>query len=257
VTYHPRSDWVDPAYPVTGPAADWSKIDTAVIHYTAAANVPDGDRPDEVATYLRAIQRDYVTNRGYSIGYLFAVDQHGHQWQLRGWEFRSAANTGHNEHTLPILVLVDGSAPASPLAVEAVRQLIAEGQRRSYRAYAIVGHGQIGSTACPGIGLQAQVAAGVFTPVVEPDPVPPPTEDDDAMIALDWKPGTPSWTAFTWTGTHLAWVFDGNADDVLNMAGARRLTVSDAQLLGVIKSSQTTTPVPHTLPANMAEAWVA
>jgi hypothetical protein len=184
MTYHPRSDWVDPAYPVTGPAADWSAIDTVVIHYTAAADCPDGDWPDVVAAYLRAIQRDYVTNRGYSIGYMFAVDQHGGQWQLRGWEFRSAANKGHNEHTMPILCLVDGDRAATAVAVEAVRQLVAEGARRAGRELAIVGHGDIGATACPGVGLAAQVRAGVFTPVVEPEPEPTPPTEDDPMIAI-------------------------------------------------------------------------
>jgi hypothetical protein len=185
---------------VTGSVADWSKIDTVVIHYTAAADVPDGDRPDEVAAYLRAIQQDYVTNpnRGYSIGYMFAVDQHGGQWQLRGWEYRSAANNGHNDHTMPILCLVDGDRAATAVAVDAVRRLVAEGARRAGRELAIVGHGDIGATSCPGVGLAAQVRAGVFTPVTEPDPVPP-TSEDVQMIAIY----RPAWYA---TEPNAAWL---------------------------------------------------
>ena len=187
MTYHPRSEWnpLSP-YSVTGPPADWSKIDTAVVHYTAADDLIDGDpgeHAEDLPAYLANIQTSYAKpkeqgGRGYSIGYMFAVDWLGGIWQLRGWEYQSAANKGHNEHTMPILLLVDGDDPATAEAAAAVRWLISEGQRRSTRTYAIKGHGQLRvetgvgtATACPGVGLQAQVTAGVFTP--RPDPIVP------------------------------------------------------------------------------------
>ena len=64
------------------------------------------------------------------------------------------------------------------------------------------------------------------------------------MIAIDHKPNTPDWTALTYTGTHLAWVANGNCDAVLRRAGVGRQTVSDVELDALIKSAQTTTPCP-------------
>ncbi len=202
-TVHPRSSWVDPRYPVTGPVAPWSTIDTAAIHYTAADNLIDGDpgeHAENLPAYIRAMQKAYVDQRGYSLGYWWAVDWLGGVWQIRGWEIKSAANAGHNEHTGPILVLVDGNDPATDLAARSIRCLIAEGQRLARDTWAIKGHGQlrretgIGTpTACCGIGLQAQIDAGVFVPRTEP---PPDPGDDDmaaAWIALPppERPGGP------------------------------------------------------------------
>jgi hypothetical protein len=186
VSYHPRTEWVDVRYPVYGPPIEWSHIDTAVIHYTADDVVPDGTRPDVVAGYLRAIQKSYTINRGYSIGYLFAVDQQGGVWQLRGWEYKSAANAGHNDHTFPILMLTSGVERASSAAVHATQQLIADAQAVTHRTLSIVGHGDLvgAATACPGVGLRVQLKAGVFTP--QPDP-PPDEEDDVKPVITTWE----------------------------------------------------------------------
>ena len=179
VVFHSRGSWVDASYPVSGPPADLALIDTCVVHYTAAADVPDGDDPAKVAAFLRATNRYYLSSRGYAIGYRWAVDQAGGVWQLRGPDIRSAANRGHNDHTDPVLVLVDGDAPASLAATRAVRAVIGQAQKWSGRRFTIVGHGQLSgaATSCPGVGLRAQVAAGVFTPI------PIPTDDDEDDMA--------------------------------------------------------------------------
>jgi hypothetical protein len=86
-------------------------------------------------------------------------------------------------------------------------------------------------------------------------PTRPPAIGDDDMIALDHRPGTPEWTAYSWTGTQLAHITDGHADQVLTAAGVRRVTVNDAQLTGIVRSSQCVTPPPATLPADAVPAW--
>lgn len=197
--YHPRSEWQDSEYPITGPAADQSAITTAVVHYTAAEDLPDGDTGEtveDVAALLRRIQRSYSTGRGYSIGYRWAVDWLGGVWQLRGWEFKSAANKGNpditgvanfNVYSEPILCLVDGNDMASPMMVRSVQAIIAESQRRSGRTFRVVGHGDIDATGCPGAGLRAQVKAGVFVPSpdVPTPPPPPPTIPGDPTMWPD------------------------------------------------------------------------
>jgi N-acetylmuramoyl-L-alanine amidase len=188
--YHPRSTWnYLSSYPVTGPLANWSGITTAVIHYTAADDLIDGDpgeHADELPQYLANIQTAYAKpksqgGRGYSIGYMFAIDWLGGVWQLRGWEYRSAANADHNSYTMPILMLVDGNDPATPEAAAAVRALIADGAKRAGRpTLDIKGHGQLRQetgvgtiTSCPGDGLRWQIADGTFSQA--PPPPPPPS----------------------------------------------------------------------------------
>lgn len=190
---HPRSSWEQAAHPVTGPVSPTAQIDTAVIHYTAADNLIDGDPGEHAANlpaYIAAMQRAYVTQRGYSLGYRWAVDWLGGVWQIRGWEFKSAANAGHNDHTEPILMLVDGADGATPEAAAAVRTIIAESQRRSGRTFKITGHGQLSgaATLCPGVGLRAQIAAGVFAPIIAAPTPQPPGDDDMPLIAYIAKP---------------------------------------------------------------------
>lgn len=190
---HGRADWVDPRYPVNGPVFKWDTVDWVVLHYTAAANLPDGDLGEfayQIPPYLRAVHRDYLARlpSGYSIGYNAAVDWLGGTWELRGDTFKCAANadpddskespadTGGDENakTFAILMLVDGQDGATPLAAAAVRGLVA--QIRAVRPNVLVlGHRDINQTQCPGTGVYAQIKAGVFEPEPPPPPVPEPT----------------------------------------------------------------------------------
>lgn len=217
---HARTTWQDPKLPVAGPAIDWTRIDTVVIHYTAADDLIDGD-PGESANnlpaYLRAIQRDYMTHRNppYSVGYNAAVDWLGGSWELRGYDIKCAANKGHNEHTFAILMLVDGNDMATDYAAAEVRRLIAQAEVLARRELKITGHGLLtnpnAATACPGTGLRAQIALGEFSPrwnpTPEPEPLPPiptPSEDDDVKYLHVTCPGNPEVLyAFDGSGAHL------------------------------------------------------
>lgn len=89
----------------------------------------------------------------------------------------------------------------------------------------------------------------------QPTPQPPPPEDID-MLVLEWgQPGTANWTVFSWNGPQLAWVHGGGANPVLNRAGIKRQTVTDAELLSIINSTQQTTEAPSTLTPALAAAW--
>ena len=185
---HVREDWENPNQTIdqhtrSGPFP-WATADRIAIHYTAAADVPDGD-PDElpweqhVAAYLRAIQNSYVTGRGWSIGYGVLVTQDGDDWEVRGVRHMNASNLGWNHRTLAILMFVDGVDAATPAAVAKVRQIVAWFRAESPQAAVeIVGHQEIGATACPGVGLQTQIDIGVFDPSTTPPPPPPDIGDD-------------------------------------------------------------------------------
>lgn len=195
VFQHGRSDWVDPRYPVSGPTFNWDTIEWVVLHYTAAIDLIDGDLGefvDDLPAYLRAIHRDYLNRQpnGYSIGYNAAVDWLGGTWELRGDTFKAAANANpskpgdENAKTFAILMLVDGQDAATPLAAAAVRGLVA--QIRSQRPKVIVlGHRDVDATQCPGLGVYAQINAGVFEPdVTPPPPDPPPVQEDEMKLYL-------------------------------------------------------------------------
>lgn len=177
-TLHLREAWEQPAYRVAAlnpPRQIPVNITQPTAHYTAAIDLPDGDLGEfeyQIAPYLAAIQRDYWTDprRGYSIGYLFAVDWLGGVWELRGFDYKSAANYGHNEYTAPILFLVDGADEATPLAVASAVAVWREFRRRSGRAdfkTRPLGHGELflttgtgTPTACPGSGVLRQLHRG-------------------------------------------------------------------------------------------------
>lgn len=237
-TFHPRESWQDPRYPVSGPAADLSTVDHGVVHYTGADNVIDGD-PGESAGDLpgfhRSMQRHYINVRGYSLGYNFSVDWLGGVWEIRGWRFRSAANAGWNHRSVAVLVLVDGNDMASPYAVRSVQAVIAEATRRAGRRLEIKGHGQLraetgvgSATSCPGLGLQAQINAGVFSP--RPTPIPPELIDmqltDYYVVTFSTiRPG-----AFL-VGPGGPVHIDGQMRDDYLRAGAKRVDSSNAEVL--------------------------
>jgi hypothetical protein len=185
VTYtFTRQSWQNPTQPVTGPPIVWPDVTTVVIHYTAAKDCPEGQPLEPYRAFLRAMQNDYTVNRGYSV----AVSTVGQSWEIRGVDIKPAATKGYNDVTYAILITVDGDQPASPSAVAEVRRLVADAERRAGRKLAIVGHGQLGATSCPGVGLRAQIAAGVFTPIQPTPPVPPaPTPEDDMNAATLWR----------------------------------------------------------------------
>lgn len=178
-----RTLWQNPREPVTGPAIDWSKIDTVVVHYPGMLDSPEGDDVTRYGAWLRNLQRSYLSNRGYSLGYSCAVSTVGESWEIRGTDIRPAATKGHNEHTFAILISVDGDLPASDAAVNEVRRLVARAEQLAGRSLLIRGHGEFGATSCPGAGVRAQIAANAFYPLpVPPDPPEPPMTTSAATL---------------------------------------------------------------------------
>lgn len=184
LTIVPRTEWQDPKLPVTGPPIIKYKVKLIPAHYTAAVVIPDGDHdptnsePAAVASYLRAIQRDYKNRKptGYSIGYNFAIDQDGQAWECRGFDIKCAANVGRNDETLAILCMVNGNDRMHDKMVTTFRALAAEAQRQMGHSLTVVCHCDIGKTQCPGAGIKNQVEAGLLSPAdIAPTPTPTPT----------------------------------------------------------------------------------
>lgn len=85
---------------------------------------------------------------------------------------------------------------------------------------------------------------GVFEPLPEPPPEPDPGDTLEEMKIVDYLKGQPGWIAFSLTGTHMAHVFDGNADAAYERLGSKRVSVTRSELLALVRSNATTTASP-------------
>jgi hypothetical protein len=177
-----RTQWEQAGYTIaehtTSPPVDVTELDAVVIHYPAHAG-PIGT--GSFTTYTQNLQRSYVDHRGYSVGYSWLYWPDGTEVELRGYDYRNAANAvpddpRANRRTLALLVVVDGQNPATAAQVAAIRARRHEINRRTGRRIPSTRHRDLEPTVCPGAGLADQQAAGLF----EPDPDP---ESDDDMNA--------------------------------------------------------------------------
>lgn len=233
-----RQSWQNPTQPVTGPAINWATITTAVIHYTAAKDCPEGQPLEPYKQFLRAMQNDYTVNRGYSLGYSVAVSTVGQSWEIRGVDIKPAATRGYNGTTYAILLTVDGDQPASSAAVAEVRRLIADAERRAGRTLMIKGHGELGATSCPGVGIRAQITAGVFRPIQPTPPVPPaPTPEDDPMFYVQ-SPTPGQRPDLIWTAGKVYGIASVEDAEMFLAAGAKRIKPSAAQYDELVTTSR-------------------
>ena len=150
----PRRDWQAKTQPVTGPPYPGKSIVDVVYHYPGMQST----FADPVRS-LRAMQADYLRNRGYSLGYSYGIDPTGTIWEIRGVDIRPAATAGYNDEGVAVLFMVTGQAPASDIQLTAAVDLHRWLEDRHHRVLGVTGHCFKGSTAtvCPGAGIVAQL----------------------------------------------------------------------------------------------------
>tara|TARA_R110000823_G_scaffold1464_1_gene5661 strand:+ start:4129 stop:5004 length:876 start_codon:yes stop_codon:yes gene_type:complete len=182
--YYPRLHWEDCSQPVTGPEPKGVR-NAWVIHYPGNDGFDEPLSDDEMILYCQNMQNDYVTNRGYSIGYSFVVSQSGLAYEARGFDINNAANKGSkmtpeipnfNAVSMSIQVAVSGQNPASDAAVAKVNEIIA-----LEPDWDVVVHADVDYTSCCGTGMVEQVRSGIIGQSVQPAP----STGDDAMMTLD------------------------------------------------------------------------
>ena len=253
----PREEWVEPGYPMSGPASAPERIGWIVFHYPGADIGYDRNRdgdidPDDTRLLLQAWNRYAWNVRDYSLYYCFVIGRTGDIWQVRGLDLKNAAN-GPTEHpetfganantaTVSVKFVTDLEGAVTFEQVEAGRWLVADLRRQLGRDCPVIPHSDVKSTSCPGDRIRALITAGMFEPL-PPPPIASPEEMIE-MIAVDYLPGQPGWVRCTWTGTHLAWVFDGQAAAVLDRAGVEAQTVTRDELKSIIRSATRTTSSP-------------
>jgi N-acetylmuramoyl-L-alanine amidase-like protein len=167
--YHDRTEWQDPAYPVT--SSSWMDINALryiTLHYIGVDGVNLSDIPD----VLRGDQRDYVLNRGYSLGYNSAVSPDGDEWEIRGFDYRCAAN-GSQPVNIPSyaiqLMLPNTWSVPTENQIASVRNLVAKIRATAAAAgnndfLEINGHRDLKATACPGDVIYNMIQNGTFEP---------------------------------------------------------------------------------------------
>jgi hypothetical protein len=180
VTIHPREDWQLASQPVTGPTYP-STIIEVVYHYPGASAGTSFAYP---AARLRAMQSDYLRNRGYSLGYSYAIDPYGEAWEIRGVDIKPAATAGYNHAGCAVQFMVPGQQPASEVQIGAAVELHKWLEKHHGRSLGVTGHKFRGttSTPCPGVGVTAQLGeierrVRYVPPPVPPPPAPPTTDE--------------------------------------------------------------------------------
>jgi hypothetical protein len=225
-------------------------------HYTGSYS-SWGD-PDDTIEEVRRIQSAAVGARK-PWEYNWVFDTQGYVVEYAG-DYQGAHSLGENPVADGCLFLLGVGEQVSPEMILAFRQWrwwrIQNGAHDSYTLF--MPHKDMPGAATPCPGDRVMAVWSQLAEPWEPEPTPnPPSDLEVDMLVLDWKPNTPSWTAFVTTGTHLGWVRNGHFDNVLKAAGTKRVTVTDAELEGALLSTAKTTPAPHTLTPALRVAWGA
>jgi LysM repeat protein len=201
ITYtHRRSAWLGSMQWLPAPAFNWNPIEVFVVHWPGHDGAWDGDpgeSADRLDDFIRNAHNQYMHREpeGYNIGYNIAGDWLGGTWELRGDEFKCAANAGLNDIAISYIVFCDLDGRITPQAIAAVQRTFAQA-RAIKPGIRLIGHGQgpalyparrPTATACPG-GLQQYVNDGTFaaSPI---GPLPPnepgPTTGTYTVVAGD------------------------------------------------------------------------
>src|SRR5829696_1372368 len=182
---HLREEWLG-GLPFDGPSFEWSDADLFVIHYPGGDELPTGDPGEteaQFARHLRGSHSYYLSDRGYSYGYNAVFDWRGESWEVRGEDFKCAANKYVNGRSYAVQLVVDRRDPATAAQVTAVNRMYWQACAAAGRQLKILGHREttvrpftaktVPDTDCPGVGIFTQITAGQFG---RPDT--PPPEDD-------------------------------------------------------------------------------
>ncbi|MDR4508914.1 MAG: peptidoglycan recognition protein [Candidatus Brocadiaceae bacterium] len=128
----------------------------AFIHHTAGS-APTTQSAEEAK--MRAIQRYHQNDRGFcDIGYNFVIMPSGRIYEGRGWDLVGAATKGYNSKSLSFCWAGNHETSRPTTAsLDAGRALLNEAMNEGYLtlAFALRGHRDAASTACPGRYLYA------------------------------------------------------------------------------------------------------
>jgi hypothetical protein len=175
-----RADWQDPNCPVTGPVSTPDEWQWNTLHW------PGGNCGSDGPSVLRSMQASWVSSKGYSLGYNFAVWPDGTAYEIRGFDLRCAANgdqTVNRPGVAILLAVPDVDTAPTEAMTAAVRELVGATRALVGQTLIVNAHRDVRPepTQCCGDVIVGMIAAGVFEPTSS---TPTPTPEDDDMAAL-------------------------------------------------------------------------
>lgn len=193
----PRTDWG--AAPYRGSVDVATGLTRAVVHHTVNGN---GYSAGQVPSMLRSIQAYHQNSRGWDdIGYNFVIDRFGTVWEGRASSLYQPVIGAHasdaNEGSVGVAYLGDGTTTGlTSSAVTALGRFLGwklplHGARPSRTN--IVGHRDVGQTACPGNTVYGQLGAIRSKAIALAAPVGPffdVPEGDRRATHLGWGRAT-------------------------------------------------------------------
>ena len=119
------------------------------VHHTVTASGP----PDREVELMRTVQQIAFDRDFSDISYSYLIFPTGNVYEGRGFGVVGAHTVGHNSTSYAMSLVGNyESEPMTDAQVDAVRQMIEEGQRLGFVTSepTIQGHSDVSSTACPG-----------------------------------------------------------------------------------------------------------
>lgn len=210
-----RSDWLGSArWLGSGSKMAKAAVTDLVVHYPGHDNLPSSQAA--VPARLRSEQDYYLRKKSpYDLGYNWIIDPWGGVWEVRGWEFRNAANGStrpSNWNAVSVSVQFQTRLDGRPTTaqLDAFVWLYNEAIRVFGRRLNVYGHGEGRSrgfsdatvTSCPGPVLvkaciDAVMSGGGSKPAPAPQPKPTPKPEpptSDAVLLYRVVPGDTYWS---------------------------------------------------------------
>lgn len=193
-----RENWERSEEPVSStfpfPADD---ITHGVSHWPGAGDsfIPPTTDTDTIA-WLRAMQHDYLTVRGFSLGYGFHISQTSFPfniWEVRGFDFRNAANDGDkppfdrdnfNKVSISIQYAASVARPITPDQIMAGRYLLSHIDTVIGFKVDLIGHRDSDDTSCPGDVIYSKIPILATRPIGAPLPIEPKEVEDMKFIGF-------------------------------------------------------------------------
>jgi N-acetylmuramoyl-L-alanine amidase len=164
-----------------------------VIHHSVTS---EGKTQAQVEATLRRIDDQHRKNGWGGIGYNLAVDYDGRIYEARGIDILGAHASGENTKSYGICYIGDGRKGITSKAVEGIKAAIVMLQNHSAKKLKVVGHRDVGSTACPGDKIYVIIKSGDFSikyPLVAPKPPKPPVKPKPVSKYIIARPGDSYW----------------------------------------------------------------
>jgi hypothetical protein len=257
-----REEWEEPGWTIaehtgSGPVNP-GELEFTVNHYPAANSIS----PNDPKGYARSLQRNYVNTRDYSVGYNWMYWRDGTEVELRGWDFRNAANDvpndpgGENENRISVALLFavpgqgDAGQAATPEALAAAQARLSDVFARCGKTMPNIVHGDLEPTQCAGAGINHQTHTGQMLPTkpIAPPIIIEPEDDIDMIVIAVGNYPKDNYAAFAQTPAGvLRWIVTGweleawtaDAEVAQIPADAFQATVAAGRTLGSISGEVT------------------